>query len=731
MRDIRSWCNEGLQVAYQLQRAFRVGKNVPNMSISLLPSILQFRRQMAPGSTYFPTRSSVWLTVPDLKMAPQASHSTRPHHGLVFQLFCEQHGPGDISSCRHCSESLPIHLLVRRTDDDVIALNVQPLGHTTSSDETFATASRWLAACVALQNSFVPDTVSSQSRPLRFIEIDQSSSGTQLHCALRLKDSSSIADGIPYATLSYCWGKGKAPWKTRLANLASRKVSLAQVALPKTIQDALTVALKLNVAYLWIDCLCIVQDDENEWRSESAKMGDIYKAGLFSIASHTISSHAGCFNKRSQPQLNYVVRILERRGPRSISIPKTHQEAQQSGLIIYTNDPRKTRSSHQSVLGKSYGLNKTLVPWPTLVTEGHLLSRAWVCQERFLAPRILHYTETQLFWQCDHCLLAEDGLPVLGSDEDETVSGSQGAMRQIIRGLANYNVTTAISSKDSAWLWYKALIENSYSPCHLTKKTDKLIAISGLAKIFAEYRPTSRYLAGLWEDELHLGLHWRMKLWMYEIRNHRSEPEVYRAPSWSWASHDGAVEFFGDKSFPSTTYQIAIDNCIVEHQGRDPYGGLKGAWLRVSAKLMADICCLNSHPLDPWRIILKSLGRKNDRYHVSLDYIDDHDWLPRRMQDLAQKLRSTRFFQDIPSATVPWNVLCMLLLLHDRRLLADNESSQEVHRNSFASMLLIRPSKRLPQYYERIGIAWTWDQEIVTELRLRFEAISPKTITLI
>jgi hypothetical protein len=91
--------------------------------------------------------------------------------------------------------------------------------------------------------------------------------------------------GKPYAAPSQRWGTSQ--------HLIVRRATLEQVnegisldLLPATFKDAVYAARRLGIYSLWIDALCIVQDDQEEWRSESQKMGDIYTNAKFVIAVH-------------------------------------------------------------------------------------------------------------------------------------------------------------------------------------------------------------------------------------------------------------------------------------------------------------------------------------------------------------------------------------------------------------------------------------------------------------
>lgn len=104
-----------------------------------------------------------------------------------------------------------------------------------------------------------------------------------------------------YIALSYCWGCSDQPTTTK-SNLASREIQVVLKNLPQTVQDAAYIARSLDVQFLWIDALCIVQDDKDEMEREIRNMGNIYKNALLTIAaSSSASVKNGFLQKRNDP----------------------------------------------------------------------------------------------------------------------------------------------------------------------------------------------------------------------------------------------------------------------------------------------------------------------------------------------------------------------------------------------------------------------------------------------
>jgi hypothetical protein len=168
--------------------------------------------------------------------------------------------------------------------------------------------------------------------------------------------------------------------------------------------------------------------------------------------------------------------------------------------------------------------------WVREITESTLCKRAWVVQERFLAKRVLYFSPRQIFFECNQlraCEVCPEYMPDIYSRD---------GIREIL-AIAKRKVrhdaptTDTIRSALEAW---SGLISN-YSACALTYEKDRLIALAGLARYFQPFIGC-RYLAGLWETDFVFQL-----LWKNAATSTRST--TYQAPSWSWASRSGKVEF--------------------------------------------------------------------------------------------------------------------------------------------------------------------------------------------
>jgi hypothetical protein len=155
--------------------------------------------------------------------------------------------------------------------------------------------------------------------------------------------------------------------------LSDRMMNAIAIAdLPKTFQDAIAITRKLDIRYLWIDSLCIIQDSIEDWAAESSGMGDVYKNTFCNIAATAApDGRTGCFLKREP--------LLARQCKIRISSTNDNGPLQNGIYNIVPNDLWKRGMSGPR--------------------DAPLNSRAWVVQERVLAPRVPHFGINQLFWE--------------------------------------------------------------------------------------------------------------------------------------------------------------------------------------------------------------------------------------------------------------------------------------------------------------------------------------------
>jgi hypothetical protein len=184
-----------------------------------------------------------------------------------------------------------------------------------------------------------------------------------------------------------------------------------------------------------------------------------------------------------------------------------------------------------------------------------------VLQERILSPRILHFAEKQLFWECSE-ICACEAFP-----------------NGILRGTIYENLRDVTSpSAESANAWN--MIVQRYTKRSLTYSSDKLPALSGIAKWIGP-RLGGTYLAGIWENaDLP-----RQLAWYVDVKSSKLRPRPdYRAPTWSWASVDGPV-LFAERGESGYNPLIKVIRTEITLVSEDPTGAVAGGYMVVEGSL--------------------------------------------------------------------------------------------------------------------------------------------------
>jgi hypothetical protein len=395
-------------------------------------------------------------------------------------------------------------------------------------------AKKWLNDCVTGHASCTPEPQSDRWYPSRLLDLDeQTQDGPN---SLRLITTSSHSLEGNYTTLSHRWGRAKFLQLTR-HNLEAlhRRIPIAE--LPQTFREAILVSKFLQIRYLWIDSLCIIQDNPSDWASEASQMHMVYSNSHCNIsASHAEDSTKGLFRDRS---------------PHALC---------STGVHICTSNYDTTKKTRQVyVLANDYIIVNNMDSCP-------LSKRGWVLQERILAPRVLHFYRDQILLECRTriaCELYDTGMP--NKYYSRFIEGS-------------VKVNNAFCEKDKAsWYGMWRTLVRKYSMMSLTYPSDKLAAILGVAKM-VQSGVRDEYVAGMWRRYLVHQLIWSAK-------GSRIRPPAYRAPSWSWASVDGEVWF--DEISHDLEMEAEIVDLHIEHATEDGTGQILSGWLNLKGSLQS------------------------------------------------------------------------------------------------------------------------------------------------
>lgn len=366
------------------------------------------------------------------------------------------------------------------------------------------------------------------------------------NAALRLCETTTWQEQPPYVALSHCWG-GSKPLSLVKARLEEFKKHISLSDLPNTFKDAITVTQQLQLPYLWIDSLCIIQDDTTDWEQEAARMADVYSKAFLVVTG----------SSSPNPETPFL-------GPR-----EEEWQTKTFNLSVAPGVNTTLRARKRAVLAASLDQGLLEPPfttsWGTLKRVGPLYNRGWCFQESYLATRNLHFSPGSLVFECRTHRRGEDQLPPYPS----TAPGTLG-------GLA----------ADPADQW--RMLVKSFTSRQLTFGGDKLPAIGGAAVTMPQAQGGGRgqYLAGLWRNTLLLDLMWQVMPWLV-LSGQESESLPYDdkdggPPTWSWASMKWGVVWSPLKS-PQIVARVLEAKATVE--GVNPYGKVSGGLIRLQGRL--------------------------------------------------------------------------------------------------------------------------------------------------
>jgi hypothetical protein len=313
-----------------------------------------------------------------------------------------------------------------------------------------------------------------------------------------------------YATISHRWNLNKL-LRTTLSTIEGYTQAIPLDTGPQSWQDAVAILRHIDIRYLWIDALCIVQDDRIEAQRELAQLGRYFKNTSLNIVAGIAHHSDGLLGLRVQPQ------ILPCRLPQPSDMTRNSSSEPISSLSLYHGAEDDHGPIYLGWLGSEAYFNpagKEIRYYPDhwrYVSPVH--ARAWQVQEHRLAPRNLVFQDdqdrlvtSQLYLQCQQRVIWENGR-WREKKEDEV---------------------------DRRLDWYRLVEE--YSGRILTYQSDMLIAISAVAKEYQLVFP-GHYYCGIWEKDMIRGLLWYRTGGVEHSQN-------FLSPSWSWACGEGLIKHY-------------------------------------------------------------------------------------------------------------------------------------------------------------------------------------------
>ena len=369
----------------------------------------------------------------------------------------------------------------------------------TGSSAAMALSYHWLQTCFKT-HLHCRRHLTEQYSPTRVLDLQESQN-------LRILQHATIDH--PYVALSHRWGQEKLP-RTTSANLAERLGRLALHDLTQTMKDAVRITRDLGYRYLWVDALCIVQDSEEDWLREARKMSDVFSGAVVTIAAADAENHSqGIFRPRAGVCIRpFPMPYLDMRP----YCDRTFVDGE-GPVYIFPNTGLVSAGAR---------------------SKGTLDTRGWILQEQLLSPRVLYFDRGEIFWDC-MTVSASESSPISTSLLDDKDPDETWALKLVRKTLvASHNSDTLRHRLAEVWT---QVIKN-YSSRQLSKQSDKLIALDGIAQ------PLSALLgeplvAGMWETHM-----WRQLIWWKarpqpaSVSQHQS---LFPAPTWSWLGSDGPV----------------------------------------------------------------------------------------------------------------------------------------------------------------------------------------------
>lgn len=327
-----------------------------------------------------------------------------------------------------------------------------------------------------------------------------------------------------YCALSYCWGTSSSAHKTTTVNLNRYYKGIPPQKLPRTILDAIHAARSLGFRYIWIDALCIIQDDDADWACEAVGMTQVYANATLTITTAVgQSSDDGLFRPHPDGFFN----------PQQFHIRLPRRDRSKPVLRVRDLDLAIDRPTHPlSYLAVYPDANFGYIGYPYIGAQrAPIETRAWTLQEQILSRRLLYYGHGAILWECLEASASEH-------DPDGVRNGIQFPDRFKIKNYFHSHMISKsedtrtpadyTTSESNAFATYCRLLE-TYSNRFITKPSDRITAILGLGQIM-EKISGYKFIGGIWKCDYTLA----SLLWLIEIPSPNEKTSSF--PTWSWAS---------------------------------------------------------------------------------------------------------------------------------------------------------------------------------------------------
>ncbi|KAM7214588.1 Heterokaryon incompatibility protein (HET) domain containing protein, partial [Rhypophila decipiens] len=329
--------------------------------------------------------------------------------------------------------------------------------------------------------------------------------------------------------------------------------------------DAITVTGRLGLSYLWIDSLCILQDDLADWEAESAVMGRIYSNAWVTIVGLGITScRVGFLDGRR----------LE---------PFTEQEG---------DDDNETEQQEKIDPPSAW-------EFASAMSKSRWSTRGWTFQEKALSTRLLYLDRTNIHLRCANYTFRE---------------GKRGPLlKKQLAFLEPSDTTMGNTNIELLESWRNIFIPR-FATCEFSRRADNMPAVSGLARYVAEVSGY-RYAAGLWVEDLGREVVWYgsgretknplsvSRSRFEQLMDWLGDRDAYIAPSWSWAREGGGMGRLDFLDIPPTAMTTTTTTAAaaqggmnvvaatfdvkLELKGLNPYGQVTDGELAITSRVLS------------------------------------------------------------------------------------------------------------------------------------------------
>ena len=353
-----------------------------------------------------------------------------------------------------------------------------------------------------------------------------------------------------YTTLSYCWGCPQ-EFCTTSSTLPDRLLGFSHDDLPQTLQDAVRVTKELGIQYLWVDSLCIIQDNEEDKTHQISNMVEVYKNAYLTICAASADEVSkGFLDSHADPDTGLWKPLI----PMAFPIPNENALTFQDSFQM----PKQA-------MGSLFLLDED-VKFVRSFSDDSVWKRGWCLQERILSPRFLSYGRWAT-WRCNREVWSDGGF----YPEETKITMEE---RRLINNLLALPDKSAdlftINQVQNSWYG----LVNNYTKRKQGLSEDKLPAIGGIAAEMSRITGVN-YMAGLWENNL---LHDLM--WYTDTRDWLTRPSQWRAPSWSWASVECPVSY-GDITSDAIPMARVLGCDVVPTPQNTAFGQVSHAILQI------------------------------------------------------------------------------------------------------------------------------------------------------